>query len=67
VIENHDFIPHGPADRSLIMGLPAENLERLKRNGTLNADGSINVETAHRLGWDNQESWKRAEAQEAVR
>jgi hypothetical protein len=33
----------------------------LKANGILNPDGSVNLETAHRLGWDQQESWKRSE------
>jgi hypothetical protein len=44
------------------MGLPAESIRRLETSGILNSDGSINLETAHRLGWDQKESWKRAEA-----
>jgi hypothetical protein len=61
VSENRDFVPRGPNDKRLTMGLPAESVRRLKANGILNNDGSINVETAHRLGWDKQKSWKRTE------
>jgi hypothetical protein len=63
ISENHDFIPRSANDKLLMMGLPAESLRRLKANGILNPDGTINLETAHRLGWDQQESWNRAEAQ----
>jgi len=67
ISENRDFVPRSPGDRLLTTGLPAESLRRLKANGILNADGSINLETAHRLGWDQRESWKRAEEQEEGR
>ena len=62
VSENRDFVPSGPDDKRLTAGLPAESLRRLKATGILNDDGSINLETAHRLGWDQRERWKRAEA-----
>jgi hypothetical protein len=62
ISENRDFIPRSADGSRLTIGLPAESLRRLKENGTLNEDGSVNLETAHRLGWDSQESWKRAEA-----
>jgi hypothetical protein len=45
-------------------GLPAESLWRLKASGTLNEDGSVNVETAHRLGWDRQATWVQKERAE---
>jgi hypothetical protein len=31
---------------------PAVIRERLITNGTYRPDGSVNMETAHRLGWD---------------
>jgi hypothetical protein len=61
ISENHDFIPRSADDTRLVASLPAESVRRLKANGTLNDDGSVNLETAHRLGWDQEESWKRAE------
>jgi hypothetical protein len=57
VSENGDFRPSSPNDTRFEMGLPAESLRRLKATGILNADGSINLETAHRLGWDRQKDW----------
>jgi hypothetical protein len=62
ISENRDFVPRSADASRLVIGLPAESLRRLKANGTLNEDGSVNLETAHRLGWDQKESWKRAEA-----
>jgi hypothetical protein len=59
---NRFFVPRGPHDKSLTRPLDPEVRARLVRSGILNADGSINLETAHRLGWDQQESWKRTEA-----
>jgi hypothetical protein len=58
-------MPRSPGDLRFTKGLPPENVRRLKASGILNADGTINVETAHRLGWDQQDSWKRAAEQEA--
>jgi hypothetical protein len=62
IAENRDFAPKFAGDDLGIAALPAESVRRLKANGVLNADGTVNLETAHRLGWDRQESWKRAEA-----
>ena len=62
ISENGDFIPGSVDDTRLVASLPEESVRRLKANGTLNEDGSVNLETARRLGWDQQESWKRAEA-----
>jgi hypothetical protein len=45
-------------------GLPAESLRRLKASGILNEDGSVSVETAHRLGWDRQATWVQKERAE---
>ena len=62
VSENIDFRPRSASD-SRFTGLPAESVRRLKATGILNADGSINLETAHRLGWDKQKSWTEFERQ----
>jgi len=62
ISENRDFIPKSASDADSWKALPAESIRRLKANGTLNPDGTINLETAHRLGWDKQKSWKRAVA-----
>ena len=63
-LENHqpvgpnvDFVPRSAADEAYWRTLPAESLRRMKANGTLNEDGSINLETAHRLGWDRRPGW----------
>jgi hypothetical protein len=40
------------AGSKLPAGLPEETRRRLIANGTYNADGTVNLETAHRLGWD---------------
>jgi hypothetical protein len=61
VAENRDFVPRSPRDERFTTGLPAESIRRLKATGILNADGTINLETAHRLGWDQQDRWIRAE------
>jgi len=57
VSANRDFVPRSADGRRLVAGLPPENLQRLKTNGTLNPDGTINLETAHRLGWDQSPGW----------
>jgi hypothetical protein len=62
IVENRDFAPKFAGDDLGVAALPAESVRRLKASGILNEDGSINLETAHRLGWDQQERWKRAEA-----
>ena len=60
VSENVDFRPRAADDAGFSAGLPAESVRRLKATGILNADGSINLETAHRLGWDKQPGWRDA-------
>jgi hypothetical protein len=67
VSQNRDFVPRSANDRALTAGLPAEGLRRLKATGILNADGTINLETAHRLGWDRSETWTRAASKEEKR
>jgi hypothetical protein len=58
VSENVDFVPRSAGDTSLVRGLPEESIRRLKANGILNDDGTINVDTARRLGWDRRPEWR---------
>ena len=57
VVANTDFVPQSARDPWFTRGLPPESLRRLQANGILEADGSINAATAHRLGWDLTPSW----------
>ena len=50
------FLPRS-ADARLPAYLSGEQKRRLIANGTYNRDGSVNVETARRLGWDHE--WKK--------
>ena len=61
IVENQMFVPRSKDD-TFAKALPAESVRRLKANGTLNEDGTINEETAHRLGWDERPEWKAREA-----
>jgi hypothetical protein len=61
IVENRMFVPRSKDD-TFAKALPAESVRRLKANGTLNEDGTVNEETAHRLGWDERPEWKAKEA-----
>ncbi len=50
VIENVHFRPDPNLD--LLAHLPESYRQLMIQNGTLNADGTVNRETAKRLGWD---------------
>ena len=50
------FVPRRASDTRLA-SLPAEAVRRLKANGILKDDGTINEETARRLGWDRRPDW----------
>ena len=50
IIENVDFRPEPGGER--LAHLPDSYRQLMIQNGTLNADGTVNVETARRLGWD---------------
>ena len=54
--ENLDFLPDSP-DTTRFAKLPPESRRRMIANGTLNADGSVNLATVHRLGWDRLPGW----------
>jgi hypothetical protein len=55
--ENSFFIPTSPNDPALTRPLGKDTLARLISNGTLNPDGSINMDTVRRLGWDKRPGW----------
>ena len=50
VIENVHFRPDTNID--FLAHLPDSYRQLMIQNGTLNADGTVNMETARRLGWD---------------
>jgi len=55
---NVTFVPRSAAQaKELAAMLPAESVRRMIANGTLNADHSVNAQTAHRLGWDQRAGW----------
>lgn len=49
--EGTEFMPRTP-DATLPAYLSAEQKRRLIQNGTYREDGTVNMETARRLGWD---------------
>ena len=49
--EGTEYVPES-ADAKMPRYLTEGQKEFLVRNGTYNADGSVNLETARRLGWD---------------
>ena len=57
-----EFVPAGPNAR-LPVYLSANERQRLIDNGTYRADGTVNMETARRTGWD--QLWQ-AKAEEAA-
>jgi hypothetical protein len=65
IVENQMFVPRSKDD-TFAKALPAESVRRLVANGTLNEDGTVNEETAHRLRWDEHPEWK-AKGSTAVR
>ncbi|HKE48192.1 MAG TPA: hypothetical protein VKB52_09000 [Rhodanobacteraceae bacterium] len=56
IAENRDFVPDSP-DATRFSKLPPESQRRMIENGTLNADGSVNLATVRRLGWDRRAGW----------
>ena len=58
--DNRLFVPRRASDTSLAK-LPAEAVRRLKANGILNEDGTVNEETARRMGWDKRPNWNEPE------
>lgn len=52
IAENAKFFVPASADSTIPQYLSAEEKRRLISNGTYRTDGTVNLETAHRLGWD---------------
>jgi hypothetical protein len=48
--QGSEFVPESPSSR-LPEGLNPETKRRLIANGTYNADGTVNMETAEKMGW----------------
>jgi hypothetical protein len=57
IVENIHFRPNPEND--LVSHLPDSYRHLLIQNGTLREDGTVNMETARRLGWDKE--WKKRE------
>jgi hypothetical protein len=55
IVENVHFRPDPEVD--FLRNLPESYRLRMIQNGTLNTDGTVNMETARRLGWDRL--WER--------
>ena len=51
IVPGSDFMPYDP-EAGMPGGLSAEQKRSLVRNGTYNEDGTVNMRTAERLGWD---------------
>jgi hypothetical protein len=49
--EGAEFMPRSP-DATIPLSLTEEQKALLIRNGTYKPDGTVNMETARRLGWD---------------
>ncbi len=62
ISENLDFVPRSDDGLTMRAGLPAESIRRLVATGILKKDGTVNMETVRRLGWDKRPGWKPAEA-----
>ena len=56
ITDNKQFVPRGAND-TLLRSMPTEAVRRLKANGVLNADGSVNLRVAHDMGWDRSATW----------
>jgi hypothetical protein len=56
LVQSDEFMPEGASAR-MPEGLSPEQRRSLIRNGTYNEDGTVNMTTARRLGWDAQ--WSR--------
>jgi hypothetical protein len=55
---NVAFVPKSASDKN-ITHLTGETARRLKANRILNDDGTLNLDTARKLGWDQRPGWNR--------
>jgi hypothetical protein len=60
VIDGGEYAPQSATDR-MKESWPAWTKQRLVENGTFNADGTVNMETAERVGWTRK--WAEREEQ----
>jgi hypothetical protein len=58
IAEGSEFMPRSAAE-TMPAYLTGETRRRLIANGTYNPDGTVNMETAERLGWTR--AWKERE------
>jgi hypothetical protein len=61
----HEFMPRSPSEK-MPAYLTEEARRRLIANGTYNADGTVNMETAQRAGWTKIWADREAETEAAV-
>jgi hypothetical protein len=54
IVQNEKFLVPESADGRIPRWLSEDERQRLITNGTYNADGTVNMETARRLGWDKR-------------
>ena len=65
IAENAMFVPRS-ADTPMTAGLAEEQIQALISNGTLNADRTLNMQTATRMGWVKMWEDKARAAEKAV-
>ena len=63
IVDHACFRPEGPLER-LPLYLSADERQRLIDNGTYNADGTVNLATAERVGWARQ--WREEAARRVL-
>jgi hypothetical protein len=66
IVTSQDFFMPESADEKLPAYFNPEERRRLIANGTYNADGSVNIETARRLGWTRVWEERREKVEEAI-
>jgi hypothetical protein len=64
ISDNKDFVPESPNDHHFRM-YPAESQRRLVATGIYNADGTVNMATAQKMGWDKAWAARKAKASAA--
>jgi hypothetical protein len=52
IVENERYLVPQSADARIPVYLSSDERQRMIDNGTYRPDGTVNTETAHRLGWD---------------
>jgi hypothetical protein len=67
IVDNEHFVPRSAHDPRFMAYADPAVITTLKANGILNADGSINLDTAHGLGWDKRPGWNEPEKTAPVR